>query len=289
MAKEKVVVTGGAGFIGSHLVKTLEKEGYEVHVVDIKRGSDVRDTNKLREIFSGAKFVFHLAALPSVQYSIEHPEETHAVNVNGTLTVLCMAKEAGIKRVIFSSSSAVYGDVTHMPISESQPFNPKSPYALHKLVGEQYCALFSKIFGLQTVSLRYFNVYGSGMKIEGAYAPAIAIFMKQHLAGEAMTVTGDGTQTRDFVHVDDVARANIFAATSSDVGNGEVINIGSGENISMNEIAKHIGGEVEYLAARIEPHDTCAEISLAKNLLGWVPKITFDAGLTELKQQSRLQ
>ncbi len=288
MNKKKVVVTGGIGFIGSHLVQALQKEEYEVVVVDTEAGQDINDAELLCQLFVGATFVFHLAALPRVQYSIEHPEETHRVNVDGTLAVLTAAKEAGVRRVIFSSSSAVYGDVDTMPISESQPLNPKSPYALHKYIGELYCRLFSQIFGLETVSLRYFNVYGPGMKADGAYAPAVAIFLEQHIRGVLMTITGDGTQTRDFVHVDDVVRANILASTRMEVGNGESINIGSGTSISMNKIAEQIGGEVTYLPPRLEPHDTLADISLAQKLLGWTPTTTFDVGLAELKKQSGL-
>lgn len=288
MQKEKVVVTGGAGFIGSHVAKALEKNGYDVGVIDRVTGQDINDSDALREMFTNVSFVFHLAALPQVQYSIEHPEETHRVNVDGTLAVLCAAKKAGVRRVIFSSSSAVYGDAENMPIAESNPLNPKSPYALHKYIGELYCKLFSQIFGLETVLLRYFNVYGPGMRAEGAYAPAIAIFLKQHSSGQPMTVTGDGTQTRDFVHVEDVVRANILAATSTKVGKGEVINIGSGSSISMNEIVQRIGGEVLYTPSRLEPHDSLADISLAQKYLGWSPQITFEAGLGELKKQARL-
>ena len=283
--KQKVVVTGGAGFIGSHLARTLKEEGYEVRVVDIKEKSDVRDTEKLREIFSGASFVFHLAALPRVQYSIEYPQETHDTNVSGTLSVLVAARDAGVKKVIYAASSSAYGDQDTMPLVETMPANPKSPYGLQKYIGELYCRLFSDVYGLPTVSLRYFNVYGPGANPEGAYALVIAKFLKQRLESKPMTITGDGTQTRDFTHVRDVVRANILAAQSETVGKGEVINIGAGKSAPVNRIAELIGGPVEHIEARLEPHDTLADNSLAKKLLGWEPLVSLEEGIEELKQQ----
>src|SRR3989344_3837278 len=160
--KQKVIVTGGAGFIGTHLCAALRKEGYEVVSVDIKTGDDVRDTEKMKKLFAGAQYVFHLAALQRVQYSIEHPQETHNHNINGTLSCLAAAKNAGVEKFIYSASSSAYGDQTVMPLIESMETRPKSPYGLQKYVGELYCRLWSEVYGLPAVSLRYFNVYGPG-------------------------------------------------------------------------------------------------------------------------------
>jgi nucleoside-diphosphate-sugar epimerase len=285
---EKVIVTGGAGFIGTHLVEALKAEGYEVGIVDKKQGSDVRDTEYLKKAFAGAKFVFHLAALPRVQYSIEHPQETNDTNVSGTLSVLTAAREAGVSKVIYSASSSAYGDTDVMPLHERMPANPMSPYALQKYIGELYCRLFSETYQLPTVSLRYFNVYGPGADPNGAYALVIAKFLQQRMEGKPITITGDGTQTRDFTHVRDVIRANLLAAKSEKVGKGEVINIGAGKNASVNEIAELIGGPVEHIAPRLEPHDTLADNGLAKQLLGWEPTVTLEDGIAELKKLAKL-
>lgn len=283
----KAVVTGGAGFIGTHLCEALRVAGHEVVSVDIKTGDDVRDTEKMKKLFAGAQYVFHLAALPRVQYSIEHPQETHDHNISGTLSALVAAQEVGVSKFIYSASSSAYGDQATMPLHESMTAAPKSPYGLQKYVGELYCRLWSEVYTLPTVSLRYFNVYGPGASDEGAYALVIARFLKQRREGMAMTITGDGTQTRDFTHVRDVVRANILAAQSS-VGNGEVINIGAGNNASVNKIAELIGGPIEHVAPRLEPHDTLADNSLAKELLGWVPTVTLEEGIAELKKLNNL-
>jgi UDP-glucose 4-epimerase len=283
MQRERVVVTGGVGFIGSHLCRALEEQ-FEVLNVDMQTGIDILNTNKLKKLFSNIKFVFHAAALPRVQYSLEHPEETHKINVQGTLSVLVAAKDARVGRVIYSASSAAYGDQDTMPLRENMSAHPKSPYGLQKYVGELYCRLFSEVYGLSTVSLRYFNVYGPGASSEGAYALVIAKFIQQRLDGRPMTITGDGTQTRDFTHVQDVVRANLLAATSSSVGNGEVINIGAGRNASVNRVAELIGGPVEHIPPRLEPHDTLADNAKAKELLGWEPIVSLEDGIAELKQ-----
>lgn len=296
------VVTGGAGFIGSHLTRALLEDGYEVRIVDNLSGGrrkhipegarffeqDVNDTVALASIMAGAAFVFHLAALPRVQYSIEHPVETNRANVDGTVSVLKAAQEAGVKRVIYSASSSAYGDQTVMPLVEDMPANPKSPYGLQKYIGELYCRLFSDVYDLQTVSLRYFNVYGSGASAEGAYALVIAKFLQQRALGQPMTITGDGTQTRDFTHVRDVVRANMLAARSEHVGKGEVINIGAGHNASVARVAELIGGPIEYVAPRLEPHDTLADNTRARELLGWEPRVSLEEGIAELKRECGL-
>jgi|SRR3989344_3638441 len=283
----KAVVTGGAGFIGSHLCEALRRDGYKVVSVDIKTGDDVRDTEKMKKLFVGAQYVFHLAALPRVQYSIEYPLETHDTNVNGTLNVLLAARDCGVKRVVFSSSAAVYGDQKVMPLREDMPALPKSPYALHKYIGEGYCALFSELYGLSTVCLRYSNVYGPGADPNGAYALVVAKFLQQKHAGIPLTICGTGENTRDYVAVEDVARANLLAATST-IGRGEIINIGSGRETSVNAVASLIGGAVEHVEARLEPIRSVADITRAKNILGWEPQITFEEGIDELKKSANL-
>jgi UDP-glucose 4-epimerase len=299
--QKKVVVTGGAGFIGSHLAEALVAEGYAVSVVDNLSGGkrekvprdaiffeqDINNTAELVKIMADAEFVFHLAALPRVQYSIELPIESNRANVNGTVSVLTAAKDAGVKRVIYSASSAAYGDQDVMSLTEDLPANPKSPYGLQKYIGELYCRLFSEIYNLQTVSLRYFNVYGSGASADGAYALVTAIFLQQRILGKPMTITGDGTQTRDFTHVRDVVRANILAAHSQNVGKGEVMNIGTGKNVSILHVAELVGGPIEHIAARLEPHDTLADYSRAKKLLEWEPAVSFEDGIAELKKEYR--
>lgn len=294
---EKVIVTGGAGFIGSNLTDALVEKGYEVHVIDNlcagKRENvneratlhekDVRNYEEIRPIFEGVKYVFHLAALPRVQFSIEHPIEANETNVGGVVNVLTAAKEAGVKRVIYSASSSAYGDADKLPTTEDLPANPKSPYGLQKYIGELYCRLYSAVYGLGTVSLRYFNVYGPRLDPSGAYALVMGVFLRQAQAGEVLTVTGDGLQTRDFTHVRDVVRANILAATSDKVGSGEAINIGAGDSHTVKDLAEMISDNITYVPARLEPHDTLADNSRAKELIGWVPQEDFGKGVEELK------
>jgi UDP-glucose 4-epimerase len=285
----KVAVTGSSGFIGKNLCSALREKGWEVVEIDTERGIDIRNSAALDRACKGVAYVFHLAALPRVQYSIEHPAETHEVNVSGTLNVLLAARNAGVKKVIFAASSSAYGDQTTMPLRESLLARPQSPYALHKYIGEHYMRVFAEVYSLPTVSLRYFNVYGPGASAEGAYALVIAKFLKQRAEGKPMTITGDGTQTRDFTHVRDVVRANILAAESPNVGKGEVINIGTGREVSVQEIAKLIGGPVEHIPARLEPKHTLADNTLAKKLLGWKPRVTLEDGLAELKKLAGLK
>lgn len=295
----KVIVTGGAGFIGSNLVDVLIDEGYEVHIIDDLSGGkkehvnskailhvkDIKSLSDIQPIFNGAIYVFHLAALPRVQFSIEHPAETHEVNVTGTMNVFIASKEAGVKRIIYSASSAAYGNQEVMPLQEDMHPNPQSPYGLHKYIGEMYALVWSTVYGIETVCLRYFNVYGPRLNPEGAYPLVIGKFLKQRKEGNSMTITGDGKQTRDFTHVSDVVKANILAITSENVGKGEVINIGSGTNQSINKIAELIGGATEYIPARLEPKDTLADNSKARTLLSWVPKVSIEEGISLLKKE----
>jgi len=293
----KVIVTGGAGFIGSNLTDKLIEKGYEVHILDNLSGGrrehvnpqailhevDITDYDTIRPLFDGAEYVFHLAALPRVQYSIEYPRETNKANVVGTLKVLVSAKEAGVKKVIYSASSSAYGDQPVMPLVETMPANPKSPYGLQKHIGELYCRVFSEVYGLPTVCLRYFNVYGPRQSDEGDYALVIAKFLKQKKGGQKLTIIGDGLQTRDFTSVHDVVRANILAM-EKETPNSEVINVGAGRNFSVNEVAKLVGGEVDYLPERLEPRDTRADNTKAREILGWIPEVKLEDGIAELKQ-----
>lgn len=299
---KKVVVTGGAGFIGSHLVDALVERGFNVHVVDnlfsgnkknvnkkaILHMKDIRNLKKIKPIIRGADFVFHLAALPRVQYSIENPEETHEVNVSGTLNVLSAAKDGGVQRVIYSASSSAYGDQKEMPLREDMTAAPKSPYGLQKYAGELYCKLFSDVYDLQTVSLRYFNVYGPRFNSEGPYALVIGKFILQRKLGQSLTITGDGKQTRDFTHVSDVVRANLLAMKSPNVGHGEVMNIGAGSNITINKLAKLIGGPSKHIASRLEPKHTLADTSLAFKFLGWKSQVKTEDGIKRLLREEGL-
>ncbi len=297
--KKKVIVTGGAGFIGAHLDDALVDLGYEVHAIDSVVGGnranvnpqaifhevDIRDTKKITEIFNGAHCVFHTAALPRVQRSIQFPELTNDVNINGTLSVLLAARDAYVGRVVYSASSSAYGDQSELPLHENLIPNPKSPYGLQKYVGELYAKVFSEVYGVSTVSLRYFSVYGRRFSLtDGPYTLVLGTFLLQKKEGKPLTITGDGTQTRDFTHVSDIVRANILAMDSSDVGKGEVINIGAGNNVTINYLAELVGGSIEYLPARLEPHDTRADNRKAKQLLGWEPKVTIEEGVADLKK-----
>lgn len=285
---KKAAVTGSSGFIGTHLCKALQEKGWDVVKVDTQTGTDVLKSDALDVAFAGVDYVFHLAALPSVPYSIEHPVETTIVNLQGTLAVLEASRRAGVQRVVFSSSSAVYGDPVSLPVNEDMEVRPQSPYALQKYEGERWCALYSALYGLPTVSLRYFNVYGPGARASGAYAPAISLFLKQRAEGKPITITGDGEQTRDFVHVQDVVRANVLAAESMQVGKGEVCNVGTGVEVSINTIAQLVGGPVEHVEPRHEPRRSVADISRIQKLLQWSPTVRLEDGIAELKKLASL-
>lgn len=295
----KCLVTGGAGFIGSNLVDELIAQGHDVVIIDnLSTGKreninpqaefhelDIRDLEKIKPLFSGVDYVFHLAAFPRVQPSIDDPIFSNNINLTGTLNVLVAARDAKVKRVVYSASSSAYGMQEKMPLKEDMPANPLSPYGLQKYVGELYCRLFWEIYNLPTVSLRYFNIYGRRQALEGAYALVIPIFVRQRLAGQPMTITGDGTNRRDYTSVVDAVRANILAATSDKVGKGEVVNIGRGKNFSVNELAKMIGGPTVYIEPRIEPRETLADWSLAKKLLDWQPTIKLEEWIMDYKKE----
>ncbi len=297
MAKKiKVVVVGGAGFIGSNLVRALIKKKFDVHVVDnLSAGKkehvdpkaklhvvDMRDFAKLVPIFKGATYVFHLAAMPRVQVSIESPRETHDINVNGTLNVFIAASQAKVKKVIYSASSSAYGDQETFPLHEELPAKPKSPYGLQKYIGELTLRVWNEVYGLPGVSLRYFNVYGPGQSETGEYALVIGKFLRQKREGGPLTITGDGEQTRDFTSVHDVVRANILAAENKIATGGMVINIGAGDNRTINSVAKMIGGPIKYVAARLEPRHNKADNQKALKILGWKPEVRLEDGIKEL-------
>ena len=285
---KKVVVTGGAGFIGSNLVDVLIHKGVEVTVIDNLSTGFLENINKaatflnidlsdvaideLTAIFCDADTVFHLAALARVQPSIEDPLPYHDANVTATLNVLHAANKANIIRVIYSASSSCYGNTIKVPQQENDPTNPLSPYGLQKFIGEQYCRMFSLVYGLDTVSLRYFNVYGERMNLDGAYCLVTGIFARQMLKGKPLTITNDGKQKRDFTYVGDVVNANILAATHANQLKGEVFNIGNGYNVSINQVADMFGGDKVYGEKRLEPFETLADNKKAKNILNWEPK-----------------
>ncbi|HLX04419.1 MAG TPA: NAD-dependent epimerase/dehydratase family protein, partial [Candidatus Binatus sp.] len=234
-----VLVTGGAGFIGSHLVDALVGAGLRVRVIDnfatstrqyLNRAAelvegDIRDASSIGDAFEGVDTVFHVAALPRIPLSIARPVETHMTNVVGTLNVLIAARDHRVRRVVFSGSSSVYGEQAKMPLVETMTPNPLNPYALQKYVGEQYARMFHRLFAMQTITLRYFGVYGPRMPSEGSYVLAVAAFLKARREGRPLEIFGDGEQTRDFTHVSDVVAANILAM-DCEIADGRALNIG---------------------------------------------------------------
>lgn len=301
----KYIVTGGAGFIGSHIVDALIAAGDEVRVIDnfltgrrenlnpkaVLHEVDIRDFEKLPPIFEGAAGIFHTAAQARMQYSIKHPQLTNNINITGTLNVLLAARDAGVKRVVYSASSSAYGPRHQMPLCENMTPEPVIPYAIQKRVGEQYCEMASRFYGVETAALRYFNVYGPRQTTEsdGPYATVIGIFLEQRAKEKPMTVVPDGTQRRDFTHVYDVAAANLLAMESDKVGQGEIINIGTGKNYSVLEVAEIIGGPWKFIKPRLgEVRETRADIRKAEEFLDWKPKVSFEDGISELKSQYNL-
>ena len=279
---KKVIVTGGAGFIGSTLVDKLIKEGVEVIILDdLSTGKKENINSKAKFIkcdisvekpmFFGVDTIFHLAAKTAVQESIENPSMYNIVNVVGTLNMLEMAKKCGIKKFIFSSSSSVYGNTT-TPTKETNPLNPLSPYALNKLIGEQYCKIYSTLYNIDTVCLRYFNAYGDRMNNDGGYKLVLPIFKEKLLNKKSLTINNDGNQKRDFINVLDICEANIMCGKYGGNFGGEVYNVGQGKNYTINEIADMFGGEKEYGNKVIEPFETLADISKINKKLKWNPK-----------------
>jgi len=305
----KYIVTGGAGFIGSNLVDRLLEDGHEIVIVDNLENKESRLRVESREFpnwtndnplilkediasitdfssFSNADGMFHLAALPQVQPSINNPLKYNYVNVNGTLNMLVACKEMGIKRFVFSSSSAVYGDIKTLPAKETSELNPVSPYGLHKLIGEQYCQLFQKIYDMETFSLRYFNVFGPRQPFSGPYSLVIGKFANQLSNKLPITINGGGEQRRDFIYVGDVVDANILCM-NIEHNPKSIINIGSGCNISVNELADMLSKTAPRINAPpvIEPFLTLADITKAKNLLSWSPKVKLEDWIESYKKE----
>jgi len=306
----KAIVTGGAGFIGSHLVQELLKRGYQVSILDnlstgkfsnvepvliskdaeFVRGS-ISDLRLLRKVLSGADYVFHQAALPSVPRSIKNPRASHITNATGTLNVLLAARDSGVKKVVFASSSSVYGDTPTLPKVEDMAPNPQSPYAVTKLAAEQYCRVFERVYGLNTACLRYFNVYGPRQDPGSLYAAVIPLFINSALTGKSPVIFGDGEQTRDFTYVKDVVTANILAAEGPATG---VFNVGSGSRVTINRLAQliiKIVGDSKIKVVHREARSgdilhSLADISLA-GTFGYRPRYTLEEGLPEVVEYLR--
>ena len=305
------LVTGGAGFIGSHLVEELVKQGQRVRVIDnLSTGKreniepflekiefiegDIRDLGLVRKAMDGVDYVLHQAAVPSVPRSVKDPLTTNAANVDGTLNILIAARDADVNRVVYASSSSVYGDTPTLPKQEGMKPQPRSPYAVSKLAGELYCQAFYHVYGLEAVALRYFNVFGPRQDPESQYAAVVPKFITALLRGDPPMIFGDGKQSRDFTYVDNVVAANLLAAKASGVA-GEVFNIACGERITINELARML---TEIIGVNIEPEYTpprpgdvlhsLADISKAQKLLGYKIKVDFERGLQKTVEWYRV-
>ncbi|MEO6693747.1 MAG: SDR family oxidoreductase [Ignavibacteria bacterium] len=302
MAKKNFLVTGGAGFIGSNIVKELLIRGHSVKVLDnfssgkrdnLKKFSndieliegDIRSYHIVREAVKGVEIVLHQAALPSVPRSIKDPITTNDVNVNGTLNILEASVANGVRRVVYASSSSVYGDNPELPKSETMLPNPLSPYAVSKLAGEKYCSVFSRIYGLETIALRYFNVFGPNQDPSSEYSAVIPKFVKAILNNEKPVIYGDGEQSRDFTYVSNVVEANILSATAK-CDSGITMNCAFSGFITLNDLIKHINSElgknIEPIYEKARPGDikhSFADIRLAKVKIKYNPTIDFIKGL----------
>ena len=287
----KSLVTGGAGFIGSNLVDQLLSIGHEVVCIDNEFSDihdhfywnskadnhllDIRDYENTRPLYEGVDFVFHIAAEARIQPSILNPVETVSINSVGTCTVLQCARDAGVRRVMYSSTSSGYG-MNDYPNVETQPDDCLNPYSVSKVNGEKLCTMYTNLFDVPTVIFRYFNVYGERQPLKGQYAPVIGIFLRQFAAGEKLTIVGDGEQRRDFTYVGDIVNANIMAAISNpdDDAFGQVYNVGTGSNYSVNEIAAMISDDTIHIPPRVgESRITLANIQKIKNTFGWEPQV----------------
>ena len=290
----KSLVTGGAGFIGSNLVDRLIEIGHEVIVIDNEYSDahdhfywndkaqnykyDIRDYEKTRPLYDGVDYVFHIAAEARIQPAIQNPIEAVSINSVGTCTVLQCAREAGVKRVIYSSTSSGYG-MNDSPNVETQPDDCLNPYSVSKVNGEKLCKMYTSLYGLPTICFRYFNVYGERQPLRGQYAPVIGIFLRQRASGEPLTIVGDGNQRRDFTHVSDVVKANVMAAISNPDSEafGQVYNVGTGTNHSINQIARMISDNVINLPPRSgESRITLANNKKINKTFGWNPSIKLE-------------
>ena len=296
------LVTGGLGFIGSHLVEALLGRGHNVIVLDNQSTgrmenlaphlsnprlriieADVADLHSIAPHFNGVDWVFHLAALADIVPSVQRPLEYHHANVDGTISVLEAARAAGVKRFMYAASSSCYGIPDSYPTPESAEIRPQYPYALTKNLGEQYVMHWGQLYGLPVVALRLFNVYGPRSRTSGTYGAVFGVFLAQKLAGQPFTVVGDGTQTRDFTFVTDVAAAFI-AAAESDVA-GTFMNVGSGNTYSVNRLVELLGGQVTYIPKRPgEPDCTFADTGKIRSLLNWRPQVSFEDGVKQMME-----
>jgi len=299
----KVVVTGGAGFIGSHIAETLARSGAKVLIVDnlstghrenveelsgdveLVEGS-VADRELMNRVLSGAEVVFHEAAIPSVPRSVEDPEQTHIASVDGTFNLLLAAREQKVRRVVYAASSSAYGDQPTLPKVEDMSPDPLSPYAVAKLVGEYYCQVFSRVYGLETVSLRYFNVFGPRQDPGSQYSGVVSRFISALCSDEQPVIFGDGEQSRDFTYIDNVVSANLKAATTTG-GIGKVINIATGDRITLNQLLnelKDLVGKpnisVDYRETRVgDVRHSLADTTKAREMLGYEPTVGLREGL----------
>ena len=301
-AQRPALVTGGAGFIGSHLVDALLDQGFRVRVIDdfssgreenladargrfeLLRG-DFTDPEIAARAVEGVELVFHQGAVPSVPRSVAEPVRTNRVNVDGTLAVLEAARRAGVRRLVYAASSSAYGDTEVLPKVETLPADPRSPYALQKHVGEVYCRLYHELYGLETVALRYFNVFGPRQDPRSTYAAVVPRFASACLRGEPPRIHGDGEQSRDFTYVADTVRANLMAADAPGAA-GRVINVAGGRRVTMNrllaEIQEIVGSELEPIHEPARPGDvrhSLADLSRARDLLGFEPAVPLAEGL----------
>lgn len=294
----KVVVTGGSGFIGSHVVDLLLARGHGVTVIDnhstgrpanlahvagkvLLIEDDLARPGGWISAFKDADWVVHLAALADIVPSIQNPTGYFQANVDGTFNLLQAARAAGIKRLVYAASSSCYGIPDRYPTPESAPMRPQYPYALTKLLGEQLVMHWAQVYGLPALSLRFFNVYGPRSRTSGTYGAVFGVFLAQKLAGKPYTIVGDGTQTRDFTYVTDVAEA-VLAALQSDI-KGEIFNVGSGATVSVNRLVDLLGGERTFIPKRPgEPETTFADISRITSQLGWQPRVPIEKGVTEI-------
>lgn len=303
---ETYIVTGGAGFIGSHLVARLLKDGYRVRIIDnLSTGKrenlahlsgyelydvSITDRDALTPIFAGVDYVLHKAALPSVPRSIADPLETHENCITGTLNVLLAARDAGVKRVVYAASSSAYGDAAGDFKDETMSPRPMSPYGVAKLAGEYYCQCFTQVYGLETVALRYFNVFGPRQDPASVYAAVIPLFITTMLKGESPVIYGDGLQSRDFTHIDNVVHGNLLA-TKAPRAAGQVMNLAMGGNTNLLQLVEKInhllGTQIEPVLAPERPGDikhSRASIDRAGDLLGYEPIVDFDSGLAHTLQ-----
>jgi nucleoside-diphosphate-sugar epimerase len=299
----KVVVTGGAGFIGSHIASALSASGARVMVlddlstghrenldeiggdIDFIQGS-VADEDLLLKVFEDVELVFHEAAIPSVPRSVEDPRQTHVASVDGTFSLLLAARDRKVRRVVYAASSSAYGDQPTLPKSEQMAPDPLSPYAVAKLVGEYYCTVFTRVYGLETVALRYFNVFGPRQDPGSQYSGVVSRFLSALFENQRPVIYGDGEQSRDFTYIDNVVAANLSAATAKGAV-GQVINIANGQRVTLNEllaVLKELTGKQDVTAEYLEPRvgdvrHSLADISMARELLGYESKVDLRAGL----------